>query len=242
VHVQSLSTPAKVTAGHKASFVVWVWSTKAAAAGISVHVALGSALHLGAPRFTVCPHLAGATCTIGNLPVGQADELQVAVQVQPSAVRGEHVRITAKASAAGAKSFAASATDVVEVNRTASRATRSTSPTRPSSAPVQLPVPGPVPTLSGTAVSPTDPSALFPTVGASPTTGTGSLGLPPARPRAVLHAATAADTVPLDARLLGGQLAGLAVLAGAVTIAITRLSLRKPKATDGAEAKQPPEQ
>jgi hypothetical protein len=57
-----------------------------------------------------------------------------------------------------------------------------------------------------------------------------------------LHAATAADTVPLDPRLLGGQLAGLAVLAGAVTIAIARLSLRKPKATDAGESKSPPKQ
>jgi hypothetical protein len=54
-----------------------------------------------------------------------------------------------------------------------------------------------------------------------------------------LHAVNAAATVPLDARLLGGQLAGLAVLAGAVTIAIARLSLRKPKANDDAEAKPP---
>jgi len=41
----------------------------------------------------------------------------------------------------------------------------------------------------------------------------------------------AAATVPLDSRLIGGQLAGLAVLAGAVMIAIARLSLRAPKPT-----------
>jgi hypothetical protein len=33
----------------------------------------------------------------------------------------------------------------------------------------------------------------------------------------------------LDTRLIGAQLAGLAVLAGAVALAITRLSLRTPK-------------
>jgi hypothetical protein len=57
-----------------------------------------------------------------------------------------------------------------------------------------------------------------------------------------LHAATAAATVPLDARLIGGQLAGLAVLAGAVIIAIARLSLRTPKAKDDPDAKPPPQQ
>jgi hypothetical protein len=51
-----------------------------------------------------------------------------------------------------------------------------------------------------------------------------------------VHAADAAATVPVDARLIGGQLAGLAVLAGAVTIAIARLSLRTPKPQDTANA------
>jgi len=42
--------------------------------------------------------------------------------------------------------------------------------------------------------------------------------------------------VPLDARLIGGQLAGLAVLAAAVTIAIARLSLRAPKPQEDTDA------
>jgi hypothetical protein len=42
--------------------------------------------------------------------------------------------------------------------------------------------------------------------------------------------------VPVDARLIGGQLAGLAVLAAAVTIAIARLSLRTSKPQDNASA------
>jgi hypothetical protein len=46
--------------------------------------------------------------------------------------------------------------------------------------------------------------------------------------------------VPLDARLIGGQLAGLIVLAGAVTIAIARLSLRTAKPQEGESAGKPP--
>jgi hypothetical protein len=34
---------------------------------------------------------------------------------------------------------------------------------------------------------------------------------------------------PLDTRLVGGQIIGLAVLAAAVTIAVARFSLRKPR-------------
>jgi hypothetical protein len=47
--------------------------------------------------------------------------------------------------------------------------------------------------------------------------------------------------VPLDARLLGGQIAGLAVLAGAIAIAIARLSLRRQKVND-PNAPKPPQQ
>jgi len=48
--------------------------------------------------------------------------------------------------------------------------------------------------------------------------------------------------VPLDTRLLGGQIAGLAVLAAAIAIAIARLSLRRQKAGDPNLAPKPPEQ
>ena len=39
--------------------------------------------------------------------------------------------------------------------------------------------------------------------------------------------------LPLNSRLIGGQLAGLVVLATAIAIAITRLSLRTPRPHDG---------
>jgi hypothetical protein len=228
-----LSSSSQVKAGHKASFVIWIWSTKAASRGVTVKAHIAPALFIDTPKFSICPVASGATCKVGNLPVGQADELQATVQVRPKAALGEQVQISAKASAKGARSFSDSATDVVVVNPT-------TTPTNPF---VTLPASGTLPTISGTGISPTDPSGLFPTVGASPTpSGTGSLTLPPAKPRAVVHAATAASTVPLDARLIGGQLAGLAVLAGAVTIAIARLSLRAPKPSDDSNAKQPPPQ
>jgi hypothetical protein len=85
-----------------------------------------------------------------------------------------------------------------------------------------------LPPIPGTGVTATNPTDLFPAV--SPSPGTGSLGLPPARARHVTHAATeTAYAVPVDPRLLGGQIVGLVALAGAVTIAIVRLSLRKPQ-------------
>jgi len=44
-------------------------------------------------------------------------------------------------------------------------------------------------------------------------------------------------TSPLNSRLIGGQLAGLVLLASAITIAIARLSLRTPKPRDSGTPK-----
>src|ERR1019366_7023288 len=48
-----------------------------------------------------------------------------------------------------------------------------------------------------------------------------------------VRADTTAATLPLDPRLVGGQLVGLAVLAGAIAMAIARLSLRTQRPQDG---------
>jgi hypothetical protein len=63
--------------------------------------------------------------------------------------------------------------------------------------------------------------------------------------RKVAKAATTASSLPFDPRLIGGQLAGLAVLAAAITMVVARLSLRTPQelaAQSGqAAAAAPPE-
>lgn len=215
--------------------MIWVWTTKAAAAGVSVRARITTARHIDAPAFTVCPSASGASCKIGSLPVGQADELQATVRVLSAATGGEHVHLSAKASASGATSFTGSATTTVVAATTPTPVSSSTGP----GVAISLPAPSTLPPLTGTGVSATDPAGLFPTVKSSPTPSSTSLGLPPAKSRPKLHAAEAASTVPLDSRLIGGQLAGLAVLAGAVAIAIARLSLRTPKTRD-EDPKQPP--
>jgi hypothetical protein len=162
------------------------------------------------------------------LASGQVDELEATVKVGSFAALGELVQISAKASAAGALSFTGSAHDrVVAANATIPNST------------VSIPPQQNLPPIPGTGVSPADASGLFPTVGASPTPSTGTPSSPAAKPRPLLRAADASATVPLDDRLIGGQLAGLAVLAGAVAMAIARLSLRTPKPQDNASAKPP---
>jgi hypothetical protein len=82
-----------------------------------------------------------------------------------------------------------------------------------------------LPPIPGTGVAPVNPSELFPKVNPSP--GTGKLKLPGTRSRSAVQATAVSATVPIDARLIGAQLVGLAVLLGAVTIAIVRMSLRR---------------
>ncbi len=180
--------------------------------------------YLGAPTFAVCPVAHGKTCKLGDLPSGQADELEAGVPVKAKAALGEQVQLTAKATAKGAKSFSASATDVVVVSPPSSTAPQLSPP--PTLPPTNLAP------ISGTGSSQGNASNLFPTVTPTPSSPS-SLGLPSVKPkRASVRVTDAADTVPLDPRLIGGQLAGLAVLAGGIAIAIARLSLRTPKPQD----------
>jgi hypothetical protein len=237
VRVQSFSSASQVKPGHAASFAVWVWSAKAPSYGVTVKVHVAWAMYIRTPSFTVCPVASGETCKMGNVPVGQSDELQVKVPVGSKAALGEQVQLTATASASAAKSFSGSATDVVVAQPKPS----TIAPTTPTGVTTLPPVT--LPPISGSSTSPGDASGLFPTVGPSPSSSADPVGLPPpVKPHKSVRVVEAAATVPLDSRLIGGQLAGLAVLAGAVIIAIARLSLRAPKPTEDKGDKKPPSQ
>lgn len=228
VSVQSLTTSSQVRPGHKAGFAIWVWSTHGDSKSVTVDIHIGSAKHVDAPRFTVCPSSGTAACGIGTLPAGQADELQATAAVQSSAVNGEQVDLSAAASGKGSHSFTASGSVVV----TATTPTPTPTTSSPPAATTTLP-PVSLPPVTGSGTSLGNPAGLFPTVSPAPSQSPGgTIGFPPAKKR-VARAATVAAIVPLDPRLIGGQLAGLAVLAGAIAIAIARLSFRRPKPQDG---------
>jgi hypothetical protein len=234
VQVQSLSGSPQVKAGHTAGFVVWVWSVGEASNSVTVTAKVATAKNIGAPKFTVCPQASGATCTLGTLPANQADELQAVSAVEPHATSTEHVELTATATGKNASSGSATGSLAV----TAETPTGTTSPPaaggQGQSIPPEpvLPLPG-IPDPPGTVGN---PAGLFPTVAPIPGATSPSIGFPPAQKPAGHRssAETASSIVPLDPRLIGGQLAGLAVLAGASTIAIARLSLRRPRPQDGS--------
>jgi hypothetical protein len=219
VLVQPFSS-SSVHPGKTASYKIFVWSTGAESDGVRVTVSIGKVADVDAPKFTVCSQASGTDCTVGDLPTGQSDELVAGAYVRDAAAAGEKVTLTATAKASKATSFDSKATIDVVASSTAT----STSTTSPTSG-VGDSLPGTyLPDVSdGALTSPanSDPSGLFPTV--SPTS---TPGASPATSKARNDAATVASTLPLDSRLIGGQLAGLAVLASAIAIAIARLSLR----------------
>jgi hypothetical protein len=87
--------------------------------------------------------------------------------------------------------------------------------------------------LSGTG-SGSDPSSLFPTISPSPTpSGTGSApGATSSGGHDPYHPTSVADVLPLNNGLVGGQVAGLVVLAAGIIIAVVRVSVRKPRTQD----------
>jgi hypothetical protein len=105
----------------------------------------------------------------------------------------------------------------------------------PTTSPVPtLPPPAFVP-IAGSTVTPEGLTGLFPTVTPRPSP-TGKA----ARARRLAGVTQDSSALPLDPRLIGGQLAGLAVLAAAITMVVARLSLRTPQ-TAGAGAPAAPE-
>ncbi len=247
VSVQAVTT--SVQPGGTASFAIWVWPSGGAAKSITL-TASAKVTAAITPRFSVCPSASGATCTVGTLAAGQADELLGAMTVPKTAKAGQHAALTATAKATGATAAApASASALVSAAATGAAKPTGTSSGTPGSAGtptgVGVTLPSSLLPLSPTGIassaaalpflpSPTtDPGGSFPTVapGATPSAGTGAL--PNAHGAPVTYAS---DSLPLSTRLLGGQVLGLAVLAAALVIAIARLSLREPRRQHGQDA------
>ena len=249
VEVQSFASKSRITPGHAATFAVWIWSVQARSTRVAVTARTALARGVGKARFTVCPDRVRSVCRLGDLPVGQSDELQVSVKVGKSAALGEHVRLTGRATAHGSFSGHAARTVVVAApakHGSGPGPSPSTSPPGTGSLPPLPPVtvpPPPLQPLPGTSSLPGDPAGLFPTVSpdpaASPAPSSPSPGVAvPGHSHRGPGATTASATLPISSRIIGGQLAGLAVLAGAVAMAIARLSLRSPRPQDGKNSSQ----
>ena len=141
-------------------------------------------------------------------------------RVRTTAVAGEPMTLTVSVSGSSLSPAVATITTVV------GQTPISTTPVPPLP-----PVPNFAP-IPGATISPQELGGLFPVV----TPGTS----PPTTPQPKhTHSAgitQASSALPLNPRLIGGQLAGLAVLAAAITLGVARLSLRKPQTANPGPA------
>jgi hypothetical protein len=232
VQVKPFSS-SSVQPGGTASYAIFVWSTGAESLGTTVTVSVGNAANVEAPKFSVCPQHNGAVCTMGDLPTSQSNEIVAGARVRDAASAGENITLTATAKASGATSFNASATISVVASSSGSGSGSTTPPADPGSS---LPGTSLPPLPSGAFTSPTDPSGLFPTVSPSSSSPTAASSGQATKDPKQPDATAASATLPLNSRLIGGQLAGLVLLAAAIAIAIARLSLRAPRPHDGGSS------
>jgi hypothetical protein len=224
-----------VKPGGTASYEIFVWSTAAEAEGATVSVSTGGAAHVQSPYFKVCSDAKNAVCTVGDLPTSQSAALVAAVRVRDAAPKGEKITLTATVKATKATSADAEAT--IDVTAASSSASGSGSTSADSGVGDGIPSMD-VPNLNdgslATASGDGDPSGLFPTVTPSASASTSHKS----KKDPNVNATAVSSTLPLDSRLIGGQLAGLAVLASAIAIAVARLSLRTPRPNDSGGDRQ----
>ena len=227
--VQIVRQGSSAAPGGTLKYSIWVWST-AAVDRVTVTVA-ASGKTLESPRYTLCPAEHNETCSLGSLPADQAFEVLVSDHVRSSATAGGQATLAVTAAGAGLSPAEAAITAVV------SQAGTSPSPTTP----VTLPPTTYYPTFPSTTVTPAPLTSLFPVVTPSPSDS--------GNPAAGRHrhdrrlAGVTSSSLPIDPRMIGGQLAGLAVLAVAITMVVARLSLRTaqpaPSAPAGATSQVP---
>src|SRR5262249_52329679 len=158
----------------------------------------------------------------GTLPTGQSDELVAGVKVGAAAAAGKKITLTATAKGTKATSFRATATiDIKAAPKPKPAPKPAQSDPVGSTLPTESLPPLPFDTADGGAPlpSPTDPSGLFPTVSPSPASSAISSASETKKdPKKQSDAQTVSAILPLNSRLIGGQLAGLIVLATAIAI------------------------
>lgn len=219
--VQALA--ASVHPSAQARYAVWVWlaGTVNGTAKVSISAAPGKLT----PSFTVCPATGGNSCSVA-LTAGQAVQLRATVTV-PQNATGTHITLTATGtSPQSAASATASGSVLVSTAAPTSSAGTPGAGVSPAGVGAQLPgtsLPAGVLPSARLPLLPspvTDPSLNFPQVTPSPD---------PSASSTPVKVSEVSASFPLSTRLVGGQIIGLAVLAAAITIAVARLSLRKPR-------------
>jgi len=201
-------------------YAIWIWLTSGSG---DVKVTLSARPTSVSPAFSVCAATGTTKCTT-NLSAGAQPELQAKVAAPNRPTKRFILTATATSSQA-TNSATASAT----VNIKPKNPSPTSSPTPNAGDGGTLPPATGLPSGTtipgvGVGVQPSgDLGSAFPQVSPSPT---GAAAADPQQSHETKTVDLSAG-LPLDVRLIGGQVLGLAVLAAAVTIAVARLSLRR---------------
>jgi hypothetical protein len=145
-------------------------------------------------------------------------------QVRATANAGAPITLAVSVSGAALSPAEAAVTTVVG-------STSQTPPSTPLPTLPTLPPAGALAPIPGATITPAGLSGLFPTV-----TPKASPSSKASRARKLAGVTQTSSALPLDPRLIGGQLAGLAVLAAAITMVVARLSLRTPQTSAGSKS------
>ena len=211
--------------GGTVTYSIWIWST-VPATRVAVR-ASSSARTMKFPRFTLCPSAHGTSCTIARLPANQAFELMVTDRVRAAATVGAAITLTVSVQAAPLSPAEAAVATVVSQ--------RSQPPVGGSVPPVPPLPPTTLQPIPNATIIPPSLGGLFPTV--TPTSSPAARQNQGRRAgRAATRITQTSSALPFDPRLIGGQLAGLAVLAAAITMVMARLSLRTPQPASPGQA------
>jgi hypothetical protein len=226
MNVETLGSSNTVDPGTTVHFGIWVWLTSGNNGSVKIDV--DAAPNKVNPSFIVCDPKGGTKCTVSGLKAGKRAETQVKLRAfKDMAGRDITLTVTATSKQAG---NSATATDKIEVIK----------PKKHHSSPTPTPTYNPYAGYGNSYPGGTNPYSS----GVSNPYGNLGSALPPVSPSPGISPSTAAGQqqqqhqhqtevtdlsagLPLDVRLIGGQVIGLAILAAAITIAVARLSLRK---------------
>ena len=233
--IQTLGGVSSVDPHTTVRFAIWVWLSSGTNG--TAKIRLSASPSSVSPTFSVCVPSGRTDCKVGGLNAGQHVEVQAKLKAPGRSQH--HVTLTASATSAEA-SNSASASATVNIKRKPSSGGSSTSPTQNAGDGTTIgtipPTDLPTGTVPGLGIQPTgNLGSAFPQVSPSPSAAPGA-GAGAASHRPSTKAIDLSAGLPLDVRLIGGQVIGLAVLAAAVTIAVARLSLRRqpqPPGEDG---------
>lgn len=232
VTVQTLNSVSAVDPNTKIGYAIFVWLTSGS--GGTAKITLSAKPSSVSPTFSVCAPSGKSKCTVSGLNAGNKVEVQA--ELAAPARPAKHVTLTATASSAQASNSATASATVDIKPKNSPNPTSSPTPgtgdggTLPA---VGLPGGTTIPPGLGVGVQPSgDLGSAFPQVSPSP----GATGTAAPSQEQSTKAIEVSAGLPLDVRLIGGQIIGLAVLAAAVTIAVARLSLRRQPPRHGEDS------